>query len=49
MVLAAVAAVWSELRRKPSAKEATQELFARYVATYPQLRELMHEVAADQQ
>lgn len=28
----AVAAVWSELRRKPSAKEATQELFARYVA-----------------
>ncbi|HEY1086814.1 MAG TPA: hypothetical protein VGE37_03935 [Archangium sp.] len=28
----AVAAVWSELRRRPSAKEATQELFARYVA-----------------
>ncbi len=28
----AVAAVWSELRRKPSAKEATQELFSRYVA-----------------
>ena len=28
----AVAAVWSELRRKPSAREATQELFARYVA-----------------
>ncbi len=28
----AVAAVWSELRRKPSAKEATQELFARYVS-----------------
>ena len=28
----AVAAVWSELRRKPSPKEATQELFARYVA-----------------
>ena len=28
----AVAAVWSELGRKPSAKEATQELFARYVA-----------------
>jgi hypothetical protein len=28
----AVAAVWSKLRRKPSAKEATQELFARYVA-----------------
>lgn len=29
----AVAALWSELRRKPSAKEATQELFARFVAT----------------
>lgn len=28
----AVAAVWSELRRRPTAKEATQELFARYVA-----------------
>jgi hypothetical protein len=28
----AVGAVWSELRRKPTAKEATQELFARYVA-----------------
>lgn len=28
----AVAAVWSELRRRPSAKEATQELFSRYVA-----------------
>lgn len=28
----AVAAVWSELRRKPTNKEATQELFARYVA-----------------
>jgi hypothetical protein len=28
----AVSALWSELRRKPSAKEATQELFARYVA-----------------
>lgn len=28
----AVAAVWSELRRKPSVKEATQDLFARYVA-----------------
>ena len=28
----AVAAVWSELRRKPTAKEATQELFSRYVA-----------------
>ena len=28
----AVAALWSELRRRPSAKEATQELFARYVA-----------------
>ena len=28
----AVAAVWSELRRKPSPKEATQELFSRYVA-----------------
>ena len=27
----AVAAVWSELRRKPSPKEATQELFSRYV------------------
>jgi hypothetical protein len=32
-VEAAVAAVWSELRRKPSPKEATQELFARYVAS----------------
>ena len=29
----AVAAVWSELRRKPSAKEATQELFSRYVTS----------------
>ena len=29
----AVAAVWSELRRKPSAREATQELFARYVTS----------------
>ncbi len=28
----AVAAVWSELRRKPSSKEATQELFSRYVS-----------------
>lgn len=28
----AVAAVWSELRRKPTAKEATQELFSRFVA-----------------
>ncbi|MFO0594195.1 MAG: hypothetical protein U0228_02795 [Myxococcaceae bacterium] len=27
----AVAAVWSELRRKPTVKEATRELFARYV------------------
>lgn len=27
----AVAAVWSELRRKPTSKEATEELFARYV------------------
>ncbi|MFT3706767.1 MAG: hypothetical protein QM817_03790 [Archangium sp.] len=29
----AVAAVWSELRRQPTSKEATQELFARYVAS----------------
>lgn len=29
----AVAALWSELRRKPGAREATQELFARYVAS----------------
>jgi hypothetical protein len=28
----AVAAVWSELRRKPSTREAMQDLFARYVA-----------------
>lgn len=28
----AVAAVWSELRRKPTTREAMQELFARYVA-----------------
>lgn len=28
----AVAATWSELRRKPTAKEATQELFARYLS-----------------
>ena len=40
--------VTREIQPNPNNAEVYDRMFRRYVATYPQLRELMHEVAAEQ-